>query len=76
MNTQQDIQSKLTTVWDSLLLSATSRLAFMRKYSQPTHCRFMCKAVDMWAETTVFLLSLVEMLAVEKKIKVRNYTHG
>jgi len=67
---QLDIQSKLTVVWDCLLLSATSRIAFMRKYSLMNYCRNMCKAVDMWAETTVFLLALVNLLAIEKKIKV------
>lgn len=67
--TQLDIQSKLTVVWDCLLLSATSRIAFMRKYSLMNYCRNMCKAVDMWAETTVFLLALVNLLAIEKKIK-------
>jgi hypothetical protein len=51
------------------MLSATSRIAFMRKYSTINYCRYMCKAVDMWAETAIYLLALVEVLAVERKVK-------
>lgn len=64
-----DMQSKLVTVWDSLKVNSHDRLNFMMKYSSNVYAIEMNKAVDLWAEVSVYTIILEEIIALFKKIK-------
>lgn len=63
-------QEKIVAAWDTLLVPASARLAFMRKYSTEEFSMEMTRAVDLWAEAAVYTLAISEIVKLITKIKV------
>ena len=66
-----EMQDKLVAVWDALQINTHTRINFMRKYSSEAYSIEMARAVDLWAETAVYALILVEVTRCLKKLQVR-----
>lgn len=62
------MQDKLLAVWDCLQIPTLTRIGFMRKYSSEAYSVEMSRAVDMWAESAVFVVLLQELGKCAKKI--------
>lgn len=67
------VQDKLLATWNCLQVSAQTRFAFMRKYSTAAYLVEMGKAVDIWAEAAVLIVSTAELLKLTQKIKANLY---
>jgi len=71
-NAEQGMQDKLLAAWECLQVPASQRFAFMRKYSTDEYCMEMGRAVDLWSESAVYVVAILELTKLTAKIKSGN----